>query len=422
MEELQKVGFRNSMTISRLLEDQTAQQGLRGNVLIVDEAGMVSGRQMEGLLDLARREDARILFSGDTRQIQSVESSDALRILERESRMTSVSLTGIQRQSNPEYREAIETFRQSPDQGFAKLQDLGAVREVPYIERAQAVADIYREMTAEPGRKVLVVAPTHEEIGRVTQAIREDLKQRSILGAGETLQRHIPLQWTEAQKKDISNYQPEQVLVFHRASRGIEKHETLKVTGISSSSIKATNERGEEESVSLTQAGSFSVHERREIEVAARDKLLMMGNRKEPGFRATNGELATVRNVERGIINLDDGRSVPANYREFTHGYAVTAHRSQGKTVDQVIISADAMKQELFYVAASRGREGISIVTSDMERLGESLGVSMARPSAFELANEIARAKVSPEQNLGQEDIKLPVQPQEINLGMGLGL
>jgi ATP-dependent exoDNAse (exonuclease V) alpha subunit len=236
---------------------------------------------MEGLLDLARREDARILFSGDTRQIQSVESSDALRILERESRMTSVSLTGIQRQSKPEYREAIETFRKSPDQGFAKLQDLGFVREVPYMERAQAVAAVYREMTAEPGRKVLVVAPTHEEIGRVTQAIREDLKQRSVLGVGETLQRHIPLQWTEAQKKDISNCQPEQVLVFHRASHGIEKHEALTI--------------------------------------------LMMANRKEPGFRATNGELTTVRSVERGIINLDDGRSVPANYREFTHGYAVTA-------------------------------------------------------------------------------------------------
>ena len=71
VEELQKVGFGSSMTISRLLEDQTAQERLRENVLIVDEAGMVSGRQMEGLLDLARREDARILFSGDTRQIKS---------------------------------------------------------------------------------------------------------------------------------------------------------------------------------------------------------------------------------------------------------------------------------------------------------------------------------------------------------------
>lgn len=425
VEELQQVGFGNAMTISRLLEDQTAQESLRGNVLIVDEAGMVSGRQMEGLLGLARREDARILFSGDTRQIQSVESSDALRILERESLMTSVSLTGIQRQSNSEYRKAIETLRHSPDQGFTKLQDLGAVREVPYMERAQAVADIYRSMTAEPGRKVLVVAPTHEEIGRITQAIREDLKQRSVLGDGETLQRHIPLQWTEAQKKDISNYQPDQVLVFHRASRGIEKHEALTVTGVMGPSIHAMNERGEEKSVSLTQARSFSVQERTEIEVAAGDKLLMMGNRKEPGFRATNGELTTVRSVDRGIINLEDGRRVPTNYREFTHGYAVTAHRSQGKTVDQVIVAADAMKQELFYVAASRGREGISIVTSDIERLGASLGVSMARPSAIELANEIAQGKVSPEQDLGQglkQEIKLPMQTREIGLEMGLGL
>ena len=427
VQELLKVGFGSAMTIARLLEDQTAQESLRGNVLIVDEAGMVSGRQMEGLLDLARREDARILFSGDTRQIQSVESSDALRILERESRMTSVSLTGIQRRSNPEYRKAIELFRQSPDQGFAKLQDLGALREVPYTERAQAVADVYREMTAESGRKVLVVAPTHEEIGRVTQAIREDLKQRSVLGDGETLQRHIPLQWTEAQKKDISNYQPDQVAVFHRASHGIEKHETLTVTGVSGSTIHAMNERGEEKPVSLTQARSFSVHERREIEVAAGDKLLLVGNRKEPGFRATNGELTTVRSVERGIINLEDGRSVPANYREFTHGYAVTAHRSQGKTVHQVIISADVMKQELFYVAASRGREGIAIVTSDVERLGESLGVSMARPSAIELANEISQSKQSHEHSAEinpRQIIEAFKPPRDIGLeqGMGLGL
>ena len=425
VEELQKVGFGNSMTVSRLLEDQTAQQRLRGNVLIVDEAGMVSGRQMEGLLDLARREDARILFSGDTRQIQSVQSSDALRILERESHMTSVSLTGIQRQSNLEYRDAIETFRKSPDQGFAKLQNMGAVREVPYLERAQAVADVYRESTAAPGRKVLVVAPTHEEIARVTQAIREDLKQRAVLGDGERLHRHIPLQWTEAQKKDISNYQPDQVLVFHRASHGIDKYEALTVTNVSGSSIHTMNGRGEEKSVSLTQARSFSVHERTEIELASGDKLLMMSNRKGPGFRATNGELTTVRSIERGIINLEDGRSVPANYREFTHGYAVTAHRSQGKTVDHVIVSADVMKQELFYVAASRGREGISIVTSDVERLGESLGVSMARPSAIELANDIAQQKVSPNQDIAQglrHEIKLPIKTPEIGFEMGLGL
>ena len=307
------------------------------------------------------------------------------------------------------------------------MQDLGALREVPYTERAQAVAYVYREMTAEADCKVLVVAPTHEEIGRVTQAIRKDLKQRSVLGDGETLQRHIPLQWTEAQKKDIYNYQPDQVLVFHRASHGIEKHEALTVTGVSGSTTHATNERGEVKPVSLTQAKSFSMHERTEIKVAAGDKLLLMGNRKEPGFRATNGELTTVRSVEQRIINLEDGRSMQANYREFMHGYAVTAHRSQGKTVDQVIISADVMKQELFYVAASRGREGIAIVTSDVERLGQSLDVSMARPYAIELANEIAQSKQSLEHNaeINPKQIIEALKPTRViwfEQGMGLGL
>jgi len=34
VEELQKVGFRDSMTIARMMEDETAQQRLRGNVPI----------------------------------------------------------------------------------------------------------------------------------------------------------------------------------------------------------------------------------------------------------------------------------------------------------------------------------------------------------------------------------------------------
>jgi conjugative relaxase-like TrwC/TraI family protein len=421
VEELQKVGLRNAMTISRLFEDEAAQKSLRGNVLIVDEAGMVSGRQMLGILELAEHQNTRILFSGDTRQIQSVESSDALRILERESKMTSVSLTGIQRQSNPEYRQAIQVFRESPDVGFAKLEELGAVREVPYLERGQTVAGLYREMTADPNKSVLVVAATHEEIGRVTHAIREELKQEGVLGIGETLQRHVSLQWTEAQKKDITNYQEGQVLQFHRSSRGIEKHESLMVTDTNGDSILTRNERDEEKLIDLGQSRSFSVYERQDINVSDGDKLLLTANRRDDGFRATNGELVTVKEVDDGRVQLEDGRTLPGDYHDFTHGYAVTAHRSQGKTVDSVIISADQMQQELFYVSASRGREEIAIVTSDIEQLRESVGVSMARPSAMELASEIAQAAPSIDQGVSVA-VELAVPEVAIEFGFGLGL
>ena len=230
-------------------------------------------------------------------------------------------------------------------------------------------ADIYREMTANPDRRVLVVAATHQEIGQVTEAIRHDLKERGELATGTILERHVPLQWTDAQKRDLANYHEGQVLHFHRATHGIDRHDSLEICRVDGDALIARNERGQDVSLTTKQAWAYSVHERQPMEVAAGDRLLLTGNRRSPEFQATNGELVTVRNVEGRKIHLEDGRTIPDNYREFAHGYAVTAHRSQGKTVDGVIVSADTMKQELFYVAASRGREEIAIVTSDREQL-----------------------------------------------------
>ncbi len=424
VEELKKVGFREAMTVSRLLQDATAQAALRGRVLIVDETGMISGRQMEGVLRIAEQHMARVVFSGDTRQIQSVEACDALRILERESQMKSVSLTGVQRQTHAQYRDAIQTLRQAPEQGFEKLGRLGAVHEVPFVERGRAVANLYREMTADPSRRVLVVAPTHEEIGRVTRAIRNDLFERGHLGQSVAVDRYVPLQWTEAQKRDLANYRGGQVLVMHRAARGMEKHESLTVARVDSGTVIARNARGEKRNFTPPQTRSFSVHERQSIDVAPGDRLMLTGNRRDADFRATNGELVTVRDVEKGRIQLEDGRTLPANYHQFDHGYAITAHRSQGKTVDGAILSADAMKQELFYVGASRGRSEIAIVTSDCDQLREALGISSARPSATELAREEAHSH-QPEHSIQQapaKQIEPPVPRHEISIGHDLGL
>ena len=82
---------------------------------------MVSGRQMAELLEFAERQSARIVFSGDTRQIQSVEAGDALRVLEKESHLKSTSLTQVQRQTAQDYREAIQELRRNPQRGFERL-------------------------------------------------------------------------------------------------------------------------------------------------------------------------------------------------------------------------------------------------------------------------------------------------------------
>jgi conjugative relaxase-like TrwC/TraI family protein len=394
VEELQKVGFSDAMTIERLLRDQAAQTQLHGKALIVDEAGMVSGRQMSDLLELAEQQSARIVFSGDTKQIQSVEASDALRILEKESSLKSISLTEVQRQTTPGYRKAIQELRHDPESGFDKLETMGAVREVAWMDRAQAVQQAYADAQAQPNgkgqpRNTLIVAATHEEIGQITEAIRVERTRTGEIGKSSRVRHHVPLNWTTAQKSDMRNYRDGQVLEFHRAVKGVSKNEALEVVRVQGKHVVAQNAHGEEHLFTAKQAKSFAVFERRTIEVAPNDKLLLTANRREPGFRATNGELVTVSTIDaRGHIHLQDGRTLPENYQQYTHGYAVTAHRSQGKSVDAVVILADAMRKELFYVAASRGRESVTVVTSDKEVLRECIIRSGTRQSASELESK----------------------------------
>ena len=382
IEELRKVGFADAMTVSRLVEDSRAQVQLAGAVVIVDEAGMLSARQMHDVLQMAERFKARLVFSGDTKQIQSVEAGDALRILEKESRLKGVSLTQVQRQTKVSYRQAIEEFRRNPERGFAKLEEIGAVREVAAIDRAQTVAEAY---LASAGRSALVVCATHDEIDRVTEAIRDERRKTGELTGAVTCERHVSLNWTTAQKSDPRNFQAGQVLGFHRAVRGIGKNEVVEVVRVEARHVIVRGATGESK-LTGKQAKSFDVLESRSIDVAAGDRLLITANRREPGLHATNGEIVGVSRVEAGgRILLDDGRTLPPSFKQFTHGYAVTAHRSQVKSVDAVIVSADGMQKELFYVAASRGRQAITVVTSDKERLRETVGRATARQSASEL-------------------------------------
>jgi conjugative relaxase-like TrwC/TraI family protein len=397
VEELQKVGFSNATTIQRLLQDGQAQAAVRGKVLIVDEAGMISSRHMAEVLQLAERQSARIIFSGDTRQIQSVEAGDALRILEKESHLKSTSLTQVLRQTAQEYREAIQELRRNPHLGFEKLDQIGAVREVAWQERARTVAEAWREAGSGWNSKgerpnVLVVCATHEEIASVTEAIRAERLQAGELGENTRVERLVPQNYTAAQKAEPRSFREGQVLAFHRATKEVSRNELLEVVRVERHKVVVRNAAGVEHGLTGKQAKCFEVYERRCIDVAPHEKLMLTANRRESGFRGTNGEMVTVAGVDdRGRIQLVDGRTIPADYQHFDYGYAVTAHRSQGKSVDAVVISGDAMKKELFYVAASRGRERVAVITSDKELLRQSVARSGERQSASELVRKIGQ-------------------------------
>ena len=109
---------------------------------------------------------------------------------------------------------------------------------------------------------------------------------------------------------------------------------------------------------------------------------------------------------ERGRVHLADGRAIPSSYKHFEYGYAVTSHRSQGQSVDAVVIAGETMNRELFYVAASRGREQLTVITSDKARLQDSVERSGARLSASELVRTMharSAAGLAPDASRGFE-------------------
>lgn len=96
------------------------------------------------------------------------------------------------------------------------------------------------------------------------------------------------------------------------------------------------------------------------------DRIIFTGNYKRQGIY--NSVLGTIEKVSdrKVIVRTEDRQLVsfdPREFNKFRHGYAITAHKSQGSTVDRALVLVDgfSMDREKFYVAVSRGRENNTI-------------------------------------------------------------
>jgi hypothetical protein len=131
------------------------------------------------------------------------------------------------------------------------------------------------------------------------------------------------------------------------------------------------------------------------------DRLQLKANGQSgDGRKLANGEVVTIDRVKSdGAIHLSDGRTLPANYRQFTRGYAVTSYGSQGKTVDHVLFSDSAVRAatnaQQWYVTISRGRKSIKIFTPDKEQLRRAILRSGERELALDLLKGPRRSRLT---------------------------
>ena len=404
VEVLRAQGFTNAETLQQFQVNSNLQEQIKGQVVWVDEAGFLSVRQMLELQEFALHHDCRLILTGDTKQHHSVQWGDALRILERSGAIAQAVLTKIYRQKVPGLREAIEDLsRGRTGEGFDKLDKFGVIHEIADdAGRLKAIAEKQIE-AIEAQRSSLIIAPTHGECRAIAGAVRQVMKDRSLLsGAEHSVTRLERLNLTESQQRDAVTYEPGQIVEFHRIAKGAVRR------GVQEKRFKSgeqwevlrreeggviVGKDGVEKRLPLDQARNFSVFEREKIMLSMGDRVRFTKNVKRRGQQFLNNEVRTVVDIDESKIIFDKGEIVRNSAAlHLDQGIAVTSHASQAKTVDQVIVSVPVRafsqaNEAQFYVSTSRCRSATHVFTDSKVALREAVTRPSKRLSSWELLN-----------------------------------
>lgn len=155
-------------------------------VLIADEAGLLSSREMHTLLGAAAKADAKLVLVGDRRQLQAIGAGPGLDLVARA--VEAARVDTIMRQKEPWARKAVADFGQGrsaaalqafADRGFlieAKGAKAAIIAIVDQAEKAQA---------ENPNGSVLILGRTNATVAAISQEVRERRKAAGLIKGKE---------------------------------------------------------------------------------------------------------------------------------------------------------------------------------------------------------------------------------------------
>lgn len=302
-----------------------------GQLVIIDEAGMVDTRLIARIADMAERAGARILMTGDPKQLDSVSGAGGLLgWAEREGRCA--RLTSVWR-----------FVGGNPDQAWRWDQDPDGRDSIRrWAGEAQATLRLRQGGDRLDGNSV-------DECERLVGEYAD----------------HDRLHWGEDTQVEEDAYR--QCMDWQRMGKT-----TLLIAG-TNGQVRDMNQRFilERRVAELSDADPDRLALLRDgLEVGAGDQIVCRRNDwriRKDGDQIENGMLFRIGRVDRdsiAAVRIDDGRewTIPRTFlaESCEAGYAATVHRCQGMTVDRcaAVFPSDAnVQNNLQYVAATRGRE-----------------------------------------------------------------
>ncbi len=271
------------------------------DVLVVDEAGMLSSRQMARLMEEAHRGGAKVVLVGDPQQLQAIEAGAAFR---------------------------------------------GIAEQVSYVE----LTDIRRQH-----EKWQQVATIQMATGKTTEAISQYDQHSHVHGFDTKAAAKAALVevWNDARLSDPSKtqimlaYNRDDVLEMNQLARNLRHQQ-----GELGKDVLFQTERGER---------AFA--ERDRVYFLKNDKSLGVMNGTLGTIEAIKDGAVTIRLDNDGRTNSDRHVTVTMErYNQLDYGYAATIHKAQGVTVDRsYVLASKYLDAHSTYVAMSRHRESADL-------------------------------------------------------------
>ena len=354
----------------------------RGDILVIDEAGMVGSRQLARIVSQVEKRGAKLVLVGDHEQLQAIGAGSPFRAIAE--RIGSVELSEIRRQTQDWQRQASVAFATHRTRvGLVAYAERGDILFADDTEmaRKKLVADYLADRLDNPNASRIALAHRRVDVRAINDAIRQALQAEGLLAKGR-----VP---------------------------GIRENEASTVnvgTGLA--------DNGDREIVYQTVNGKRSF--------APGDRILLLENNRDLAVK--NGMLGTVEAVEPNAIHMRlDGAASGQNnarvlslpvkdYQSFDHGYATTIHKAQGATVDRAFVMASStMDRHLTYVAMTRHRHEAKLYAgrddlTDMKEMVASMGRSGAKETTLDYTNVFAERRGLTSKLHDTDEIKLEVQ------------
>ena len=307
LEESSGIQSRTLASWSRGWENDRGTLG-RGDVFVIDEAGMVGSRQLARFVGEAEARGAKIVLVGDHEQLQAIGAGAPFRAITEE--IGHAELSEIRRQRVDWQRDAsIDFATHRTAEGLAAYRDHGNISfaETGEDARGQIVRDYLADRDERPDGTRVAMAHRRADVRAINDAIRTELQDRGELAQGEDAGA-LTFQTNDGKRE----FAPGDRIVFLENNR----------------------------------------------DLGVKNGMLGTVDHVEPGRI-----IATLDG--RG----GDSVSVPmGDYQAIDHGYATTIHKNQGATVDRAYVMASGtMDRHLTYVAMTRHRDGVQLYAAQDE-------------------------------------------------------